>query len=556
MLLHILLTKLVTSNPIDIRSTRAKIDFKHHDNAAMYQLMQTYHESFPNVTRLYSIGSTTEKRQLLVLEISDNPGIHEPGEPEFKYVGNMHGNEVTGRETLLYLIQYLLENYGYDTEITELVDNTRIHILPSLNPDGYARAHVGDYSGVVGRYNAKKIDLNRNFPDRFHRNKIKRAPETLATMQWINSYPFVLSANIHNGALVANYPYDNSYSGASVYTPSPDDDIFRQVSLAYSNHHTTMHLGRPCPGDREGFFHGITNGAAWYSVKGGMQDYNYIHSNCYEITIEQGCQKFPFASALPKIWDYNKNALIAFIQEVHKGVKGFIFDSNCNPIPNATIVVTGRDHDITSACDGDYWRLLVPGKYTLLVSAEGYIPVFKEIVVPDGPAVQVNFTLQSNVTVQEMELSPSQVVQQTLIVQTSSSSDIILTPSFVIETTSSSNILTSSNILISSTSSNAVLKTSLPVKSSLPQSLPQNTECPMVSSKNCGTWSSEITANESQVVMISIIATVIVVCLMIVIIVIVIYIGIQVYKKQLLKGFTQVPVDDPETTKAIDYMQL
>lgn len=64
----------------------------------------------------------------------------------------------------------------------------------------------------VGRHNANGVDLNRNFPDQFDSSREVKTlePETLAMMSFIKNNPFVLSGNLHGGAIVASYPFDDS----------------------------------------------------------------------------------------------------------------------------------------------------------------------------------------------------------------------------------------------------------------------------------------------------------------------------------------------------------
>jgi hypothetical protein len=87
--------------------------------------------------------------------------------------------------------------------------------------------------------------------------------------------------------------------------------------LMFPQAHKKMHFGKPCPTtSNEEFPGGIVNGAKWYVVSGGMQDWNYLNSNCFEITLEVGCYKFPPAKQLPTFWLDNREALLTYIEAV------------------------------------------------------------------------------------------------------------------------------------------------------------------------------------------------------------------------------------------------
>jgi len=44
-----------------------------------------------------------------------------------------------------------------------------------------------------------------------------------------------------------------------------------------------------------------------------MQDFNYLSSNDFEITLELGCEKYPSADKLEQEWNDNKTPLLEFI---------------------------------------------------------------------------------------------------------------------------------------------------------------------------------------------------------------------------------------------------
>lgn len=353
---------------------------EYHNYDSMKTLLNGFQQTYPKISKVFSIGKSVQNRDLLVFQISDQIDKVEPGEPMFKYVANMHGDETVGREMLISLIYHLLSNYGKDDRITTLIDTTNIYIMPSANPDGFENVNEGSCYNSAGRENANKVDLNRNFPDKWpvHETSGKniyenREKETIALMNWIMGNKFVLSANLHGGAVVASYPYDDSirHQIQNFYSATPDDKVFKHLATTYAKSHKTMEAGNHC-GDS--FNGGITNGAYWYDVPGGMQDFNYLHSNCFEITLELSCCKYPKAKELKKEWSNNRDALINYLAQVHMGVKGFVTDDSKssinkeegivgNPIQNAVVTVRGINHNVTSSHYGDYWRLLMPGKW-------------------------------------------------------------------------------------------------------------------------------------------------------------------------------------------------
>lgn len=56
-----------------------------------------------------------------------------------------------------------------------------------------------------------------------------------------------------------------------------------------------------------------------------FQDYNYLHTNCFEITLELGCVKYPYQKDLLRYWNENRVAIFAFIEEAHRGLSPFAF---------------------------------------------------------------------------------------------------------------------------------------------------------------------------------------------------------------------------------------
>ncbi|MDY0017074.1 MAG: DUF2817 domain-containing protein [Candidatus Delongbacteria bacterium] len=350
-------------------------EFRH--NTAIGDSMLIWQNRWPSICKRIQIGTSVQGRPLWVLKISDNVDIEE-AEPEVKFVSTMHGDEVTGVEMELFFAENILKGYQANNDTMRfIVDNTEFYVMPLLNPDGMENN---------SRYNANYVDLNRNFPEGTYYDvdsvNATQMPEIDAIIKWTKEHNFVLSTNYHGGALVANYPYDKDFGVANyLYAACPDDVHVTWLAYNYSVRNSPMFNGS--------FTDGITNGCEWYTIDGGMQDWNYRYHNDIDMTLEISGTKWPNYSYIPGFWADNREAMFWYLSAAHKGICGVVTDFATGIPLDATIEIAGIDKQYSTDPDlGDYYRILKPGTYSITVSKTGYITkTIENIVVTDDTGV-------------------------------------------------------------------------------------------------------------------------------------------------------------------------
>lgn len=343
--------------------------WNYYPNYQQYlDFMAGFVTTYPEICKLDTVGTSIQGRLILALRISDNVNQPEEPEPHFLYTSSIHGDELTGYILMMHLIDTLLQGYGSDQRITDLINNVEIVINPLSNPDGTFHGGNNSVYGAV-RYNANNIDLNRNFPDPKvgpHPDGNAWQQETVAWMAYADSNRFSMAMNFHGGAEVFNYPWD---TWAKL---SADDAWWQYVAREYVD---TVHLHAP------GYYltdlqNGITNGYAWYEINGGRQDYmNYFH-NCRETTLEVSEVKLIAASQLLNHWNYNYRSLLNYIEQVQYGFSGIVTDTLTGEPLKAKVNIFGHDFDnsfvYSSLPTGFYTRPIAEGTYNVAFSSPGY----------------------------------------------------------------------------------------------------------------------------------------------------------------------------------------
>ena len=133
--------------------------------------LDLWRQKYPKlITARQSLGKTLESRDLWIVKVSDNADTDE-NEPEIFVETLIHCREPAGLMSMMRCVEYLLENYGKDPMVTDLVDNREIWYLPVANPDGYEynQSYMPNGGGMWRKNRWKSgstvygVDLNRNW---------------------------------------------------------------------------------------------------------------------------------------------------------------------------------------------------------------------------------------------------------------------------------------------------------------------------------------------------------------------------------------------------------
>ncbi|MDR1795095.1 MAG: zinc carboxypeptidase [Erysipelotrichaceae bacterium] len=111
-----------------------------YDHYAKYaevtDLLQKYASDFPGYTRLSSLATSKEGREIWLLEITDLSTGDFSEKPGYFLNGHVHAGEVSGTMTTLYFLDALFTNLKSDRGVSDLLKNTTFYVIPRPVVDG------------------------------------------------------------------------------------------------------------------------------------------------------------------------------------------------------------------------------------------------------------------------------------------------------------------------------------------------------------------------------------------------------------------------------------
>ena len=387
---------LSQSNPLSMATTVQQMaSWDRYPTFSVYcDMMKNFANDNPDFCHLDTIGySHVGNRPILGLVITNNITAND-NKPRFFWSSTMHGDELTGWILSMRFADELLSKYNSNDQIKNLMNNAVIYICPMANPDGtYYKSSEGITVETARRENANGIDLNRNFP-RPDEQTVTMQSEIQCMIDYASKQNFTMSANLHTGAEVVNYPWDVAKN--VIEQAHADDNWWQYVSHIYADN--VINDGHNGYFGSSQFNNGITEGREWYPIDGSRQDYMNYFQHCREVTIEISNIKSPNSEKLPDYWEYNRQAMLDYTEQVIYGFRGIVTDQHSgNPISDVKVEIVGHDYNksevYTFAPLGNYFRPIYEGSYQVTFSKAGCVSQTIPITVTNNNYTIANIQL-------------------------------------------------------------------------------------------------------------------------------------------------------------------
>ncbi len=354
------------------------------------------------ITAKTSIGQSIEERDLWMVKISANPDVDED-ESEVLYTALHHAREPAGMMSLMYFMDYLLEKYGTDPEVTYLLDHRELYFVPVVNPDGYVYNEQNNPDGG-GQWRKNRrpvqnwygVDLNRNygymwgyddlgsspypFSDTYRGSAPFSEPETQAIRDFVNSRSIVMALNYHTYSNLLIYPwaYINALTPDSLPYMGFADDLTQQNRYNFGNGNETVN----------------------YNANGESDDWMYGEKHIFAMTPEVGGDGdgfWPDANRIVPLCKENLQPNLQLAWFAGDFVKGQNFrivnDGNGNMTPNpgetVTVVCSAKNRGLAQASNVRL-SLNTDSPYLQVTSSTGTVHA---LIAPDS-AVADTFTVQ------------------------------------------------------------------------------------------------------------------------------------------------------------------
>eukprot|EP00118_Oscarella_pearsei_P024469 m.306135 g.306135 ORF g.306135 m.306135 type:complete len:430 (+) comp40995_c0_seq1:1471-2760(+) len=143
---------------------------EYHRYEDIFAWYEEKNQTYPNLVRMVIAGASYEERPM--------PAVHiTAGSSEEKlkiyFQCQIHAREWISGAVCMFIVDYLLENYGQDERVTDILDRLDIIVIPFVNPDGYSYTWDGDRLWRKNRQinsgsNCRGVDLNRNYADHWN----------------------------------------------------------------------------------------------------------------------------------------------------------------------------------------------------------------------------------------------------------------------------------------------------------------------------------------------------------------------------------------------------